>query len=223
MMPRKIIIMTEGQGDLNASKTLVHRLLENHNRETQSPIYVHTEYRVGEIWGLIKNNHIKFKRLLHATQKEGADAVLLLLDGDRVSDVGSKKMKQCIPEIARTMTNVAIQEGAGKCFSFASVFAVREFESWLIAGSQGVIDDAELQSRGIKDTTLLRNAEDIKNPKEFLGKFIYPGYSPTRHQAQITKSIDLSIIELRSFDRLKNALNGIADAFQNGVYHTSPL
>jgi hypothetical protein len=78
-----------------------------------------------------------------------------------------------------------------------AVMAVREYEGWLLWN----IDDAVLQANGIPDPESKRDAKGAL-------RRIVRGYSPTTHQLELTRQLDVSRVRdrSRSFDKLVRTL-----------------
>lgn len=128
---RRLILFVEGDGESDAVPTLVKRLL-NEKGDWNDLFLDDAAFRVGSIDKLVKADFRDWKRYLAAGLKRSNVAgVLLILDGD-IEKVGGKAF--CAAAAARSLAVEAKHVGAGRTFSVAVVFAIQEFETWLIAG-----------------------------------------------------------------------------------------
>lgn len=110
------------------------------------------------------------------------DAVLLLCDED----------EDCAAVWGPDATRMMRKLGAG-----AAVMAVHEYETWLLLSRR----DEELKSAGVAVPVAGRGA------KSTLRKLV-PDYSPTVHQLQETRRIDIAFLRQRSpsFDKLVRSI-----------------
>lgn len=222
---KRIVLFVEGEGDTAAAPVLVRRLLESDGPEG-GDLVDPCAFKVGGLGPLTKNGHEKWLRWLKAALKRpNVSAILLLLDGD----VGSVKgVDFCPVHEARSLAAAARQAGAGVLFSVAVVFAMREFESWLLAGIASIAGQALADGRTVASDAGAPGGdleENPRNAKAPLGRFLEGGYSATRDQEQLTRIIDLDAIRthnLRSFVRLESAIRGLAEAIRNDEPLISP-
>jgi hypothetical protein len=123
MRPKRLVILSEGHGDVLASHVIVDRLLKE--RHPWEHLFLDRDViRVGGIERLTgKPEHkINWLNRLGIAQKRGdLGATLLLLDGD-CEKVEGKAF--CAKEVAVTLADRARAAGAGQVFSLACVFAV---------------------------------------------------------------------------------------------------
>ena len=129
---RRLILFVEGDGEAEAVPTLVKRLL-NEKGAWHDILLDDATFRVGSVDKLVKADFRDWKRFLGASLKRSnVGGVLLILDGDS-DKVEGKGF--CAAEVAKSFAAAARQVGAGETFSVAVVFAVKEYETWLIAGA----------------------------------------------------------------------------------------
>src|SRR5258708_39894910 len=131
---KKLVLFVEGSGDVNAAPALVKRLLTEGNAWS-SLILAPTPFRV-KGWGyLLKEKGKEWIRFLKATAvtHRPLGGVLLLLDGD-IKSQGAF----CARNKAWELSKLAREAGAGSRFSVATVFAIKEYETWLIAGVESL-------------------------------------------------------------------------------------
>jgi hypothetical protein len=222
---RRLLLFVEGDGEAEAVPTLVRRL-PNDKGAWRDILLDDATFRVGSVGRLFKEDFRHWKRLLGASLKRAdVGGVLLILDGDQ-DKVGGKAF--CAAEVAKSLAVAAKDVGAGATFSVAVVFAMQEYETWLIAGA------ASLAGQRLPDRRLIRS--DAKAPegdlevsprdaKRWLGTIVEGGYKPTRDQAALTKLVDLDIIrarQLRSSRRLESAVSSLFQAIRSNTPIVSP-
>jgi len=184
-------------------------------------------FRVSGLHQLSGGQHEQWTKKLQAAGKRGnVGGVLLILDGDSKEFEGHPF---CAALAAATLAERSRSVGGGATFSVACVFARQEYESWLIAGIESlagkpigpsgpsinlqisVPDDPEIAPRDAKGW-LTQNMSGV--------------YKPTQHQKYLTELVDLDAIKnntkMRSFRRLRSALNQLVDAIRSGQHMTSP-
>ena len=131
--------------------------------------------------------------------------------------------------MARSLAERAAGAGAGRLFSLACVFALQEFESWLIAGVES------LAGRRLPDGRAGVMAKHPPKPskievaprdaKGWLDRAMATGYKATTDQEPLTKIVELDAIRaagLRSFRRLESAIDDLVDAARNNAPVISP-
>src|SRR5713101_6094292 len=127
---KKLVLFVEGSGDVNAAPALIKRLLTESNAWS-SLILAPVPFRV-KGWGyLLRENGKEWIRYLKAAAVDHRPlgGVLLILDGD-IKGQGAF----CARNKAWEFSRLAREAGAGSQFSVATVFALQEYETWLIAG-----------------------------------------------------------------------------------------
>jgi hypothetical protein len=223
---QSLVLFVEGEGDQAAASLLVKKLIEKNSLWDHIALDP-DPFRVGEVKGLLRENAIGWiKKLGAARKRRNFGGVLLLLDGD------SKKVSKkpfCPLEIGHLLSEHAKKEGAGSTFSVTSVFAMKEFESWLIAGVEslaGMLLPGERQciKAGVKapEGDLEKSPRDAKG---WLGYNSISGYKPSRDQELLTKLVSIDLIRqrnMKSFQRLEHALEQMAKAFETGNHIVSP-
>lgn len=221
---KKLVLFVEGRGDLNAAPALVKRLLTESNRWSSLSLGS-THFRV-QGWGyLLKEKGEEWIRLLKAAAKSHRPlgGVLLLLDGD-IKGQGAF----CARNKAWELSKLAREAGAGSIFSVATVFAVKEYETWLIAGVESLAGKPLPEGRkGVKAGVVAPsgNLEERRDAKGWLNGNMYKGYKPAKDQKALTEMVDLETIRkrgLRSFRRFENALQELVDHFDSDQYVVTP-
>jgi hypothetical protein len=180
-------------------------------------------FRVGEINSLLSKD--KWKRLaLAALKRKDVGGILVLLDGD-IKKIAGKPA--CLAEVAVKLANDSSEFGGGKTFSVAVVFAVKEFESWLIAGYDS------LKGKTLSDGRAIPTSADLpadvehapRDAKKWFRDLIEGGYKPTRDQSTLTKLVQVETIrqqKLRSFQRFACAISELVEGIRNENYTASP-
>ena len=227
MTRKRLVLLVEGDGDVEAAPVLLARLL--HEYQAFDAVFLDPHpFRVGEYSKISRQEFAKWRRYLRAVAKrKDLGGCLLLLDGDSRAKVEGQPF--CAMRAAGCLADEARKEVAGRSFSVAIVFACTEYESWLIAG---------VQSLGGKQFTDGSNQmpDQIKAPpphpesaprdaKGWLGGVMKTGYKPTRDQAELTRLVDLNLIrrqEMRSFRRLESAVQGLVRAVRCGEHAVTP-
>lgn len=220
---RRLTLLVEGAGDVRAVPALIYRLLEKHGGT--AGLYIDTPIEVGNLFALVQhgNEEVWLNRVGTAAKRRELAGVLLLIDGDcdqktvRTSE-GNKLF--CATTIAAFLALRARTVGAGTSFSFAAVFARQEYESWLIGGIPNL-------SELVKPRTDIPQGDLESAPrgaKEWLRDNLKDGYKPTRHQAELTRRIDLELLpkRMRSFRRLDHAVQELIEAARSGCHIVSP-
>jgi hypothetical protein len=221
---KKLVLFVEGSGEVDAAPVLVKRLLPSD--AWSSLILVPTPFRV-KGWGyLLKEKGKKWIRLLKAATvaHRPLGGVLLLLDGD------IKGQAFCARNKAWELSKLAVDAGAGSLFSVATVFAVMEYETWLIAGVESLAGKPLPEGRrGVNQGVVAPTGNLEEAPraaKSWLSGNMAMGYKPTEDQKVLTEMVDLEAIRkrgLRSFRRMENALQQLVDAIRSGQHVVTPL
>lgn len=172
MTPKRLVLLVEGQGDVEAAPVLVKRLLAEHDAFDVVLLDPYP-FRVGEYSKISKNDFGEWRRLLQdAALRKNVGACLLLLDGDSPRKVDGQPF--CAARAARRLAEEARKVGGGSLFSVAIVFACMEFESWLIAGVESLKGKAFSDGRaGIPNTVqeIPRDPERVpRDAKGWLGR-----------------------------------------------------
>jgi hypothetical protein len=182
----------EGQGEVQAFPTLLRRLLHARQRFdilVQTPLRCHRDQFLRDI--PTRRRMLGLARLKAGT----GGAVLVLLDGDDLCP--KEQAPQLLAEI-----NAALQP-----IACAMIFAVREFECWLIGG----LDLARVRVDSQRIHEQWEQPESIRGAKEWLRKQVLGVYSPSVDQPALTATFDLKTAQARcaSFDKLVRDLDRI--------------
>ena len=220
---KKLVLFVEGDGDEEAVPVLVKRLITDLNLWSDLQLDP-APFRIGgtsAVLGSEKKLQRWSKHLQAACKRPGTGGILQILDGDA--------RNFCAIQSASQLASRARQVGAGAVFSFACVFACREYETWLVAGIESLAGKPFKDGRtgvnpGSKHAyTDLEQAP--RDAKSALGEFMPGKYKPTTDQKPLTELVELEAIRrcnLRSFRRLENALRQLAQAFQTGQHVSTP-
>ncbi len=198
---RRLILFVEGEGDADAVPALVRSLITAQG-EWYDVLLDDRPFRVGSVDKLVKNDFRDWKRFLGAALKRSdVGGVLLILDGD-TEKIGGNHF--CAAAMAKDLAGAAKVVGAGQRFSVAVVFAIKEYETWLIAGV------ASLTGRRLPDGRLIKSNAKApegnleagpRDAKGWLNDIVVGGYKPSRDQAALTRLVDLDVIRAGSFGR----------------------
>jgi hypothetical protein len=222
--PRRIVLLVEGDGDAAAAPLLLKRLLGDLNA---LHIVVPDEHaiKIGDYPGVAKNDFVVLRdKLRVAAKRKHMAGCLVLLDGD--CDFCRGRQRFCARHAAIDLATAARNAGGGTLFSVAAVFACQEFESWLIAGIESLVDQPLSDGRVLiykYDPRRVAFPPDLevapRDAKRWLSQLAKTGYKPTRDQDELTRIVNLDAIRargLRGFRRFEAAVTQLAAAIQSG-------
>jgi hypothetical protein len=173
---RRLVLLVEGDGDVQAMPSLVGRLIAQLPDDLQGQLFLdNAPMRLGGIHQITGKRQGDLARHLgNAAKRPQLGAALLILDGDADRVEGRPF---CAVEVARTIAQRATAAGAGTLFSFAAVFLRQEYESLLLP----VAD----QLPGLKPGVILPSApeEGPRDAKGWLHDNLADGYNPTDSSA----------------------------------------
>jgi hypothetical protein len=214
---KRLVLLVEGDGDVQAVPSLVGRLLNQLPNRLQGQLFHdNAPMRIGGIHQITGNRRRDLARHLgNAAKRPRLGAALLILDGDadRVED-----QPFCAVEVARTLAQRATAAGAGTQFSFAVVFLRQEYESLLLA----VADQLPDLKPGV--TPPATPEETPRDAKGWLHKNLVDGYNPTDRQLDLTRAVkDWTPVRLLNcFQRLEHALEELAESVATNRPVVSP-
>ena len=225
---KMIIAFGEGEGEERALPVLIRKVLREAYPQTDHIRIADAAWRVGHLEKLRKNDGQIWKdKLRLASEKRGASAVLLLLDGDRPPHLGSPP--HCVGSAAGQLAAWACQTGAGKAYSVAVVIARQEMESWFIAGAESLRGTLKDGGPGLKANAQVP-ADDLelspRDAKRWLAENMLQGYKPTADQFRLAQTVSLAMIrqrKLRSFQRFEKAVGELRDAIISGQHVATPV
>jgi len=225
------ILLAEGQGEVSAIPVLVRRLLQE--KEACSLLYVDNDVIRRSPSHLIKwsgpgkqpDYSGWLDTLALAARRHEIGAVLAVYDGDAKTFPPGSGSRFCAATAAESMAKAAVSAGAGELFSLAVVFAISEYETWLVAGAESLagrrFEDGRL---ALPPDVTFPAGDPESHGKRWLEQHC-PGYRPTRHQAPLTKLLDFQFVrakKLRSFTRLEHALDQLIEAVDRGFHVSTP-
>lgn len=131
-------------------------------------------------------NEEGIRRAVDLARRRPADGVIVLCDAD--------------DDCAAAWGPVATTASTQVCASVA-IMAVREYEAWLLLS----FSDEERTAAHVRDP------ERIRDAKGEVRKLV-PAYSPTTHQLDLTRKLDVARVRAQSdsFDKLVRSLAGLA-------------
>lgn len=233
-MAKRLVIFVEGNGDVAAVPTLAQRVVQK--LEAYDALFVdHEPFRVRGLGTLVKNNCFDWHRWIGAAGNTRANlgAILLVLDGDldHVPRPWSLYFDRfgnnfCAYHVAALLGQEARTSRAGNVFSLATVFAMKEFEAWLIAGVEGLRGQLLPEGRGAIPLDASFPGIDVeaeRDAKRHLRRIV-PAYSETLDQGALAAHVDLdrALERCRSFRRFENSIRQLADSVRNGAAMVSP-
>lgn len=215
---KRLVLLVEGDGDVNGAPSLVGELLTQLPDDLQGQLFLdNLPMKIGGLHQITGKRQDDLTRHLgNANKRSALGAVLLILDGDADRVEGQPF---CAVDVARLLAQRTRAAGAGTKFSFAAVFLRQEYESLLLA----VVD----QLPGLKPGVAAPAApeESPRDAKGWLHDHLTGGYNPTEHQLELTRAVQdwTAVRLLRSFKRLEHALAQLATAVATGRHIVSPL
>jgi hypothetical protein len=228
--PKRLVLFVEGPGDRDAAPVLIRHLLTEQN--AWDCLFLDPDpFMVGNVVELLRARQPSWRRYLRAAlKKRNLGGILLLLDGDIRLPRGEVF---CAARLARELAREARQEGAGRLFSVATVFALQEYESWLIGGVQALADRPLPPDNraGIVAGTQPPQGDleqHPRNAKGWLGQHMASrSYKETLDQEPLTRLLvqDLAPLRqrgMRSFVRLESAVGRVVAAIRTGTHIASP-
>lgn len=227
MTPKRLVLLVEGDGDVQAAPILLKRLLADYGAFDVVRLDPHP-LRVGEYGKICRNGFSEWHRFLQVAAKRGdLGGCLLMLDGDSRATTAGQPF--CAQVAARFLANEARKAGGGSLFSVAIVFACMEFESWLIAGAPMLAGKSFADGRKeLPERIEAVPADPESAPRDAKGWFrriMKTGYKPTRDQAELTRLLDLPAVRqrgMRSFRRLEHAVKELVEAVRCGEHRVTP-
>ncbi|HTU19976.1 MAG TPA: hypothetical protein VMG10_18070 [Gemmataceae bacterium] len=214
---KRLVLLVEAEGDVQAAPSLVGRLLPQLPDELQGQLFLdNAPMKVGGLHQITGRRQGDLTRHLgNAAKRAKLGAPLLILDGDADRMEGQPF---CAVEAAQTLAHRATAAGAGTRFSFAVVFLRQEYESLLLA----VAD----QLPGLKPGVTLPPSpeEHPRDAKGWLHQHLADGYNPTDRQLELTQAVKdwTPVSSLSCFQRLEHALKELADAVGTSRHIVSP-
>lgn len=141
---KRLVIFAEGHGGVEATKSVINKVVNK--CQAYDSLYIDDNvFRMGGLTALI-NRHMErdwLRMVAAANKRSDVGAMLLVLDGDyngKKMMTSKGELSFCAKTYAGLLAEKAREEGAGTKFSLAVVFAMAEFESWLIAGCSKLSD-----------------------------------------------------------------------------------
>jgi hypothetical protein len=194
MQPIKIVLIVEGEGEVSAAPSLIHRIARHYELDQQYNVICPRPINLkGK--GRFHNSKLDYEKSLklakfHIGEEKGA--ILVLLDAD----------DDCPRQLAEGLLERTRSEGMD--VPFGVVVANSEYETWFIAAFASLVEAPEA---GFKQPSeYLENPEEKRGAKEWLSKHRKSGdpYKPTLHQNKLTKlfSLDAAFQNSRSFRKL---------------------
>jgi hypothetical protein len=190
----RIVPIVEGHGEVDAIPVLLRRLFMDWDRHDL----------LNEIGKPQRKKRTKITKLgeleneiAFAATEEGCEAILVIIDADDdcAAELGPALLKRSRKARADIKIIVAL--------------AVREYESWLIAGLSSLVTRGKLP-QGVKPP---ENIESIRGAKEWLEDKMGRAYQETVDQASFTATFNIEEASKhsRSFRHFIKAVKNIVD------------
>lgn len=234
-MPKRLVIFVEGKGDVGAVPALAQRVVNW--LSAYDALYVdYVPFRVRGVGTLVRNNCADWHRWLTAAgrTRQNIGGILLVLDGDldRVSPQWARYLGHfgssdfCAYHTAAMLGEEARSARAGDQYSLATVFAVKEFEAWLVAGLESLRGKPLAAGRGKVPNSAVcpaTNVEATRDPKGYLREAV-PAYEQSLDQGPLANEVDLEVVHkrCRSFRRFCTAIEQLAAAVRSGQHVVTP-
>jgi len=237
MPPKEIVLCVEGEGDVDAVPILAKRVLKEMDASGEVVI-ASLIFRVRGVGALVRGSGNEWLRHLeNAKRQKHLAGVLLVLDGDleHVPKTWDEYVRRfartdfCAFRAAASFAQMAKSAGAGKLFSVAAVFVMKEFEAWLMGGIESLRGRALAEGRGIVSADaaippglVIEAKRDIKG---VLKKAIGGVYSQTLDQADLARHVDLKLLRQRcsSFRRFERAIGELVASARGAAHTVSPV
>jgi hypothetical protein len=228
---KRLLLFVEGQGDNAAAPPLISHLLSECSA-SDCLFLDSAPFMVGNVADLIRGRNPRFERYLGAARKkQSLGGVLVLLDGD-VRLPGKEVF--CAKGLAYELSEVARRQGAGATFSLASVFAMQEYESWLIGGVEALAGQPLPPDNrpGIRAGTMPPDGNLELRPRDAKGwlkqHMASRSYKVTIDQEPMTRLLVRCLDPLRrrgmrSFQRLEAAVRALVIAIRSGQHIVTPV
>jgi len=228
---KRLVLLGEGYGEVSALPVLVRRLLRE--KDVSGLLYVDRDVIRGSPSRLIKwdrhSNQPDFtewvSRVRLAARRRDVGAILALYDGDAKAFPAGSASPFCAATAAKSMAEAAVSAEAGKLFSLAVIFAVTEYETWLVAGVESLAGRRSENGRLALPPNATFPAGDPESHGKRWLELNCPRYRPTLDQAPLTELLDFQVVrakKLRSFARLEHALDQLLKAVASGSHVSTP-
>lgn len=177
---KTLLPIVEGQGDLQAARVLLDRIVKHHNKFDVTILHAQ---RRGDLPKIKANFDNYFKMAL----KENA-AIIWIIDFDCATC-------NCVAKEAEQLYQKANAIYPGKPFKIA--FMVKEFETLFLAdpdATRSVLKEIP------KTTPFPENPENVRGAKEWLSKAMPSGYAykETVHQVKLAAAVNLEHLRTTS-------------------------
>lgn len=197
-----ILIIVEGEGDIEAAPLLCRRLLGELYGAYDWSFVTH---RRGSIANLKANNCAHFKRFLQAGYKEGMP-ILWMLDNDE-----NECARSLVREFYQHVNSIGVQQPLAFCLW------TREYETMFLYDPEFLAAKLGIQELSIPDSP-----ENRRGAKELLSKQMPhgQGYKERVNQPALTAGISLERLKenYRSFQHFERALIWLTQRVQPELY-----
>ena len=206
-----IVIIVEGDGEVEAAPGLIRRILWERLFRYDIP-------RIKSMPTNSKSNLLKrFEQFLEYAIGEDPDAILALVDADD---------DECPVEEAMDLANRASALNLG--VPVAVVYAKSEYETWFISSlSEGTGERIRAMLNIASSVIAPEDVEGIRGAKEWLEGHMPQdrGYKETSDQENLTHHIDMELThsKSRSFRRLCNAVEELVRAIDESEAVVTPM
>ena len=192
--------VVEGHGEVEALPALLWRL---RNEASACAVRIGTPIRRDR--SKLASEHGVMQAVEIARRRRGCEAILIVFDGDR----------DCPAELGPKVQGWAA--AAARTLPCEVVLPHREYEAWFLAAIESLRTHDLIRT----DAEPHPDPERPRGAKEQLKKRLAAGrvYSPTKHQAELSKSLSLELAyrRCRSFRKLTTSFGSLLKAMGQDI------
>ena len=204
MNPLRLAAIVEGHGEVEAVPILIRRIAGE--AYPDATVEVTPVLRVPA--SLLRKQGQLERRIEYAARKLGGrGAIFVLMDCDWEGCCPAEEGPGLLMRAANTRPDMPL----------SVVLARREYEAWFIAAAQSL--------RGVRrlaaDLVAAKNAEDIRNAKEWLSRHMPRGapYAETTDQPALTALFDIAAArKVDSFDKCYREIVALLETLRKGEH-----
>ncbi|HWX22767.1 MAG TPA: DUF4276 family protein [Candidatus Binatia bacterium] len=227
---KSLVLLGEGHGETDALPILVRKVLLETEASKRLPLDkdvirfgASRVFRWNKAEG--RPDYMEWcKGIRLAARRSNGGGVLAVYDGDFKSFPPGADVAFCASAAARSLAAAAAEEGAGRTFSLAVVFACQEYETWLVAGAESLRGKRFKDGRlALRATAPIPAGDPESHGKRWLEQNC-PNYRPTLDQGPLTELLDLAFVrpQSRSFRRFEHAVVQLVEAVAGNSHVSTP-
>ena len=228
---KRLVLIGEGQGEVHALPVLVGKILLSKDRN--STLFVDKDVIRFASSRVLRPDKSRqrpdftewIKAVTIAARRSNVGAVLAVYDGDLKFFPPGSDLPFCAAIVAKSLATAATTAGAGKTFSLSVVFALAEYETWLVAGAESLKGRYLTNGRTAISTNAVFPPGDPESHGKSWLEHNCPNYRPSRDQSALTELLDIECVrskKLRSFQRFEHALDQLLQAVTDNTHISTP-